>query len=177
MSETTVSPILSTLSLLALGGAFVVTVSLTSPAATNLHTFIQRRGPWLALAVAATAMTGSLYYSEVADFVPCEFCWYQRITMYPLALILLIAAITNDRRIGRYVIPIALIGLTLSTYHYQLQLFPEQASSCTDGIPCHFQWVNQFGFVSIPFMSGSGFLAILTLHLAIWRAGNTTNEA
>ena len=176
MSETTVSPILATLALLALAGAIVITISLTSPGATNLHALIQRRGLWLAFAVAATAMSGSLYYSEIANFPPCEFCWYQRIAMYPLALILLIAAITNDRRIGRYVIPVALIGVALSTYHVQLQLFPEQASSCTSGIPCHYQWVNQFGFVSIPFMAGSGFLAILALHIAIWRADRTTSK-
>jgi len=174
MSETTVSPILATLALLALAGAIVVTLSLTSSGASNLHSLIQRRGLWLAFGVAATAMAGSLYYSEVAGFLPCEFCWYQRIAMYPLAFILLIAAITDDHRIGRYVILIALIGLALSTYHYQLQFFPEQASSCTFGIPCHYQWVNQFGFVSIPFMASSAFLAILALHLTIWRADRTT---
>jgi len=177
MSETTVSPILATLALLALGGAFVVTVSLTSSGATNLHALIQHQGRWLAFAVAATAMSGSLYYSEIANFPPCDFCWYQRIAMYPLALILLVAAITNDRKIFRYVIPVAVIGVALSAYHIQLQLFPEQASSCAPAIPCHTQWVDQFGFVSIPFMAGAGFLAILALHLAIWRAGRTTPEA
>jgi disulfide bond formation protein DsbB len=170
MSETTVSPILATLTLLALGGAFVVTVSLTSKGATNLHTLIQQRGRWIAFIIAATAMSSSLYYSAIANFPPCDFCYYQRIAMYPLALILLIAGITNDRKSFRYVIPITLIGLTLSGYHYQLQLFPEQASSCAPAIPCYTQWVDQFGFVSIPFMAGSGFLAILALHIALWRA-------
>ena len=177
MSETTVSPILASLALIALASAFVITISLTSTGATSLHALIRQRGRWLAFAVAATAMSGSLYYSEIANFPPCDFCWYQRIAMYPLALILLIAAISNDRQIGRYVIPIALIGLALSTYHYQLQLFPEQASSCQPAIPCHTQWVDQFGFVSIPFMAGSSFLAILALHLAIWRIDRAAPEA
>ena len=177
MSETTVSPILATLALFALGGAFVVTISLTSSGATSLHSLIQHRGRWLAFAIAATAMGGSLYYSEIANFPPCDFCWYQRIAMYPLALILLIAAATNDRRIARYVIPIAVIGVALSAYHIQLQLFPEQASSCQAAVPCHTQWVDEFGFVSIPFMAGSGFLAILALHLAMWRADRAASEA
>ncbi len=176
MSETTVSPILATFALLALGGAFVVAVSLTSSGATSLHALIQYRGRWLAFAVAATAMAGSLYYSEIANFPPCDFCWYQRIAMYPLALILLIAAVTNDRKSFRYVIPIAVIGIALSAYHIQLQLFPEQASSCQAAVPCHTQWVDQFGFVSIPFMAGSGFLAILALHIAIWRTDRVTAE-
>jgi len=170
MSETTISPILALLALLALGASFVVTVSLTSPGATSLHSLIQHRGRWFAFSVAAISMVGSLYYSEIANFPPCDFCWYQRIAMYPLALILLIAAVTNDRRIARYVIPIAVIGIALSAYHVQLQLFPEQDSSCSVTIPCHTQWIDQFGFVSIPFMAGSGFLAILAIHLAIWRA-------
>jgi disulfide bond formation protein DsbB len=176
MGEATVSPVLATLALLALGTTFVVTVSLTSTGATNLHTLIQQRGRWIAFAIAATAMSGSLYYSEIANFPPCDFCWYQRIAMYPLTLILLIAAITNDRKSFRYVIPIAVIGIALSAYHVQLQLFPEQASSCTPAIPCHTQWVDQFGFASIPFMAGSGFLAILALHLAIWRADRVASE-
>jgi disulfide bond formation protein DsbB len=176
MSETTISPIIAALALLALGGAFVITVSLTSPGATNLQALIQHRGRWLAFAVAATAMASSLYYSEIANFPPCDFCWYQRIAMYPLTLILLIAAITNDRRVARYVIPIAVIGVALSGYHVQLQLFPEQASSCTPTVPCHTQWVDEFGFVSIPFMAGSGFLAILALHVAIWRADRAAAE-
>ena len=177
MSETTVSPLLAALALVALGGAFVVAASLTSTGATNLQALIQHRGRWLAFAVAATATAGSLYYSEIANFPPCDFCWYQRIAMYPLALILFIAAVTNDRRIARYVIPIAVIGVALSAYHIQLQLFPEQASACQAAVPCHTQWVDQFGFVSIPFMAGSGFLAILALHIALWRTAPATAQA
>jgi disulfide bond formation protein DsbB len=120
--------------------------------------------------VAGGAMAASLYYSEGVGFPPCEFCWYQRIAMYPIAAILLIAAIFDDQRIFRYVLPIALIGAALSTYHYQLQLFPEQASVCSPTVPCHQQWVDEFGFVSIPLMALSGFVAIITLQVAMLRA-------
>ena len=128
------------------------------------------RGRWLAFFVAAGAVASSLYYSESVGFIPCEFCWYQRIAMYPLAVILLVAAVTNDHRATRYVAPIALIGVALSVYHYQLQLFPDQASSCSSGVPCHSRYVEAFGFVSIPLMALCGFIAILALQVAMHRA-------
>ncbi|MCB0997351.1 MAG: disulfide bond formation protein B [Acidimicrobiales bacterium] len=131
----------------------------------------------LAFVVAATAMLGSLYYSERAHYTPCEFCWYQRICMYPLAGILLIAAIRRDRRIGLYGLPLAIAGVCLSIYHYQLQLFPDQGSSCDTTAPCTFQWVDQFGFMSIPFMAGCGFVAIIGLLTAslVWDLDDAKN--
>ena len=125
---------------------------------------------WIAWGMAVVATAGSLYFSEIANFVPCTYCWYQRIAMYPVAAILLIAAITRDERAVRYVIPIAVIGLGLSIYHYQLQLFPEQATACSSGVPCNAKYVEEFGFVSIPFMAGCGFIAVIALQVAMLRA-------
>lgn len=170
MSESTVSPILALVALLTAAGSVALAVSITAPGAYNLRALIDQRGRWLAFLVAGGAMAASLYYSESVGFPPCEFCWYQRIAMYPLAAILLIAAIFDDRRIFRYVMSIALIGIALSTYHYQLQLFPEQASGCSPTVPCHAQWVDEFGFVSIPLMALCGFVAIIALHVAMIRA-------
>lgn len=117
----------------------------------------------LAFVVAATAMAGSLYYSESAGYTPCLYCWYQRICMYPLAAILGIAALRRDHMVGIYALPIAVVGLGLSVYHYQLQMFPGQGSACDASAPCTFQFVDTFGFVSIPFMAGCGFVAIIGL--------------
>ena len=170
MSESTVSPILAMLALLAAAGSIALAVSIAAPGAYNLRAFIIERGSWLAFLVAGVAMAASLYYSEHVGFVPCEFCWYQRIAMYPLAVMLAIAAATRDARIVRYVIPIAVIGIGLSIYHYQLQLFPEQSSACSSGVPCNAKYVEAFGFVSIPFMAGCGFLAVIALQIAVLRA-------
>ncbi len=170
MSESTVSPILALLAMLSAAGSVALALSITAPGAYNLRAFVIQRGHWLAFAVAAGAMAASLYYSEHVGFIPCEFCWYQRIAMYPLAAILLVAAITRDERAIRYVLPIAVIGLGLAIYHYQLQLFPDQASACSSGVPCNAKYVEEFGFVSIPFMAGSGFVAIIALHVAMLRA-------
>jgi disulfide bond formation protein DsbB len=177
MSESTVSPILALLALVAAAGSIALAASIAAPGAYNLRALIDERGRWLAFLVAAVATGGSLYYSEIAGFLPCEFCWYQRIAMYPLAVILLVAAATGDRRVDRYVVPIAILGAAASVYHYQLQLFPEQATVCSSGIPCNGRYVEQFDFVSIPLMALCGFVAILALHLAMRRAGKIEDLA
>lgn len=120
--------------------------------------------------IAAVAMGSSLYYSEVAGFTPCDFCWYQRIAMYPLAVLLLVAVVTRFRIDPRFIVALAGVGLAISIYHYQLQLFPDQAQVCTaSAVSCTVRFVEDFSFVSIPFMAGAGFLAILLLQVAEWR--------
>ncbi|MGE3960377.1 MAG: disulfide oxidoreductase [Dehalococcoidia bacterium] len=170
MSEATVSSILATGALAVVGLSVAMALGASAPGATSLRTLLLRQGRWLSFAIAGIAMAGSLYYSEVADFVPCLFCWYQRIAMYPLAVVLLVAAVTRDDRVGKYVIPIAVIGLALSVYHYQLQVFPEQGGACAEGVPCSARYVEQFGFISIPFMAGCGFVSVLALQFAMIRA-------
>ena len=125
----------------------------------------------LALAIASASTAGSLYYSEVAGYPPCEMCWYQRICMYSLVPVLAVALIRRDRRGGWYGLPLALAGLGLSVYHYQLQLFPDQGSTCDVAAPCTYQWVDSLGFVSIPFMAGSGFVGVAGLLLLSLRSG------
>jgi len=120
----------------------------------------------LAWIVAAVATLGSLYYSEVAHFLPCKLCWYQRIAMYPLAVVLGIAALRSDHGFRRYVLPVVAIGAGISAYHYQLERFPAQASlACSVDVPCTTVWVWQFHYISIPFMALSAFALIATLLL------------
>ncbi len=125
----------------------------------------------LALVIAAVSTAGSLYYSEVAGYPPCEMCWYQRICMYALVPVLAVALIRRDGRGGWYALPLALAGLGLSVYHYQLQLFPGQGSTCDASAPCTYQWVDSLGFVSIPFMAGGGFVGVAGLTLLSLRSG------
>ncbi|MFP5297831.1 MAG: disulfide oxidoreductase [Actinomycetota bacterium] len=122
---------------------------------------------WFAWSIALTATLGSLYYSEVAGFTPCKLCWYQRIAMYPLVVVLGIAAVKFDHRIRRYVLPIVSIGALISSYHYLLERFPswESGASCDPVAPCSVTWVWEFHFISIPFMALSGFAAIGALLL------------
>jgi disulfide bond formation protein DsbB len=119
---------------------------------------------WFAWIVATVATLGSLYLSEVAHFIPCTLCWYQRIGMYPLPVILGIAAFRRDLGVRRYVVPMAAIAGFISLYHYQLERFPGQGESfCTVQAPCTIVWIWRFHFISIPFMALSAFALIVTL--------------
>ena len=120
----------------------------------------------LAFSVAAVSTAGSLWFSEVGDFVPCQLCWFQRIAMYPLVVVLGVAVWRGDPDPRWRVLPFSVVGLLVSAYHYQLQLFPDQGSSCDVTAPCTQRWVEEFGFVSIPFMALCGFAAVTTLVLA-----------
>ena len=120
---------------------------------------------WLAFAVAATATLGSLYLSESAHLIPCTLCWYQRIAMYPLSVILLIAAFRRDHGIRIYAATIATIGAVIALYHRLVQEFPslDSATACSSSIPCTAAYLTEFGFITIPYMALSGFLFILAL--------------
>ena len=123
---------------------------------------------WLAFAVAVTATAGSLFLSEVAHLVPCTLCWYQRIAMYPLVLILGIAAWRRDPGIRRYAIPLASIGAVIAAYHVALQRLPGLPSgACSLAAPCSAIELERFGFVTIPVMALIGFLAILAVLLGL----------
>ncbi|MCM2677316.1 disulfide oxidoreductase [Alkalicoccobacillus plakortidis] len=127
---------------------------------------------YFAWITAMIATLGSLYFSEVKGFVPCEMCWYQRILMYPLALILGIAAYHNDSRIKKYVLPLSIIGAVTSLYHYSLQKLPSlvTASPCSEGVPCNMQYINWFGFVTIPFLALVAF-CLISVFLILARKG------
>ncbi len=120
---------------------------------------------WAAWAVAAVTTMGSLYYSQVAHYVPCELCWYQRICMYPLAIVLLVAAVARDHRAWRYVVGPAAIGVVIAAYHTQLQAYPEQRTFCSTLNPCTTRYVWEFGFVSLPFMALAAFTFIIVMML------------
>jgi disulfide bond formation protein DsbB len=122
------------------------------------------RAIWLAWVVALVSTAGSLFYSEVIGFEPCRLCWFQRIAMYPMAVILLVGAIRRERQVKFYALPLALGGLAISIWHYLIQAFPalEGGGSC-GAVPCSARYVEVFGFISIPFMAGAGFIVISVL--------------
>jgi disulfide bond formation protein DsbB len=118
----------------------------------------------LAWLVAAVATAGSLYYSEIADFVPCRLCWFQRICMYPLSVVLLVGVILRDHRARWYAAPFVVVGAPLSLYHWLMErgVFSE-SSSCSATVPCAVPWFTELGYVTLAFMAMSGFLLIGTL--------------
>jgi disulfide bond formation protein DsbB len=126
---------------------------------------------WLALLVALTATSGSLYFSEVAHFTPCALCWYQRIAMYPMVVILGIAALRGDAGVALYAVPVAAIGALISAWHIGVERIPGLPSgACSLDVPCSLIYVQVVGFVTIPTMALAGFLSIITL-LSLARSG------
>jgi len=110
---------------------------------------------WL---VALVATLGSLYYSEVRNFIPCTLCWYQRVAMYPLALMLGIATWRNDPQIRPYALTLSLLGLFWSSYHLLELWMPGLAPSvCKGPIPCNIEYMPSF---PIPLQAAIAFLLI-----------------
>lgn len=129
-------------------------------------------------AVAAVCMAGSLYLSEIANYPPCLMCWYQRIAMYPLVILMGVAALRKDSGVKWYSVPLGLLGVSVSIYHYLIEWFPDSvAHACTEDVPCSTVWFRKFGFLSIPAMAGIGFLLVVTLSLlSTARRGDTRTE-
>jgi disulfide bond formation protein DsbB len=119
----------------------------------------------LATAIAAVATGGSLYLSEVAGYLPCALCWYQRIAMYPLTVVLGVAAVRRDRQVWRTAVPIAAIGAAVSVWHIVIERNPALGGPCDPTAPCSIRWVEEFGFLTLPTMALSAFLAIIVLTL------------
>lgn len=125
-------------------------------------------GWWLLFAawlIAAAASLGTLFQSEVMKLAPCELCWYQRIFMFPLALMLPLALFPPDVRIVRYALPLALAGALVALYQLLLTwgVIPEVIRPCTQGVPCsEAQWV-WLGFVTVPLLATLAFATISVL--------------
>lgn len=135
--------------------------------------WILENGLPLAWAVALIATVGSLYFSEVVGFIPCNLCWYQRILMYPLVLLLGIAAVRKDWNQTLYVLPMCVIGFCISLYHNLLEKttwFDKSHDNVCGIVPCDTLYINWFGFVTIPFLAGTAFLIIGILSIMVRRA-------
>jgi disulfide bond formation protein DsbB len=133
---------------------------------------------WLAFLVSAVATGGSLFFSEVARFVPCELCWFQRISMYPLSITTLLAALFNDHRAARYLLPLPLVGAGVSSYHLLVENgVVKQAQACLVSAPggCATKWIDEFGYMTIPTLALGGF-ALAFAFLLLASLGSPTAE-
>lgn len=119
--------------------------------------------------VSATAMLGSLYFSEIAGWEPCRLCWYQRIFMYPIPIILGTSLIIKDKKnINRYVAVLSFFGILFAGYHYISQkvlMYFSTGICSTDRVSCFVEYFRMFGYINIPMMALTGFLIIFVLSL------------
>ncbi len=133
---------------------------------------LQIQAQWAAWVVAAVATGGSMYFSEIAHYVPCQLCWYQRICMYPLSIVLLVGAILRDRRVVLYSMVFPVIGALVSIRHIYIENNPEaESASCRVGAPCSTKYVDEFGYITIPVLALTAFVLIGLLLGIVWLAG------
>lgn len=112
--------------------------------------------------IALVATVGSLFFSEVMNLPPCVLCWYQRIAMYPLVIVIGAGIIMRDTKLKNYALPLALIGLAISIYHNLLYygILPESIAPCTQGISCTTVQLQWLGFITIPLMALTAFIGV-----------------
>jgi len=123
---------------------------------------------WLAFVVASIATGGSLFFSEIAHFVPCELCWYQRICMYPLSITTLLAALFDDPRAARYLLPLPVVGAGVSVYHLLVENgVVGESLTCRISAPggCTVKWINEFGYMTIPTLALTAFALVFAFLL------------
>ncbi|MDD3618159.1 MAG: disulfide bond formation protein B [Desulfobulbaceae bacterium] len=124
---------------------------------------------WLTVSISTL---GSLFFSWVMEFAPCVLCWYQRICLFPLVVILAAGLFPLDRRVVRYSLPLAVLGWLTAFYHNLLYagIVPETIQPCARGVSCKEEYIDLFGFISIPMLSLLSFSTIIALLLLFkWR--------
>jgi disulfide bond formation protein DsbB len=152
------------------GAVFLLVARLLAPSvplAARLGRAVVARRTAFTLVVAGCATLGSLYFSEFADYVPCRYCWFQRIFMYPIAFVAVVALVRRDRGARWYVLPLAAIGSAISTWHYLIEWNPQwEGDTCgLFGPACSVPWFRTFGFVSLALMALCAFAAIIVVNV------------
>lgn len=168
-----VRPVLATLAvasqvLLGLTMLLALVSLVWAPARRLLADLRDTLGPgalWLAWTVAAVATLGSLFFSEISHFIPCRLCWFQRIAMYPLFVVLLVGALRRDVRAAFwYAIVFPVVGAGVSVYHLYIEAHPEaESKSCIIGVPCSTKWIDEFGYVTMPMLALTAFASVFAL--------------
>ena len=122
--------------------------------------------------ISLVAMLGSLYFSEIRGYEPCTLCWYQRILMYPIVIIATVAYIQKNAKIALTTAVFSIIGAAMSLYHYSLQKldFLQSTAPACGRVPCTGQYINWFGFITIPFLALTAFVLIAIMSIYMLKA-------
>jgi disulfide bond formation protein DsbB len=126
---------------------------------------------FLAWFVAGISTMGSVFFSHVMEFAPCVLCWYQRIFLFPLVLILAAGLFPFDRKVVKFALPLAIAGWLTALYHNLLYvgIIPESIQPCSKGVSCTEEYIELFGFLTIPMLSLISFSVIAALLIALKR--------
>lgn len=126
---------------------------------------------FLAWIVAGASTLGSLFFSYVMEFAPCVLCWYQRIFLFPLVLVLAAGLFPFDRRVIKFAMPLTIAGWLTALYHNLLYagIIPESLQPCSQGVSCTEEYIELFGFLTIPMLSLLSFSTIAVLLVILKR--------
>lgn len=123
---------------------------------------------WL---LATSSTMGSVFFSHVMEFAPCVLCWYQRICLFPLVILLAVGLFSFDKNVVKYTLPLAIAGWLTAFYHTLLYagIIPKSIQPCTQGVSCTEEYINMFGFITIPMLSLLSFSMIIPLLVILKR--------
>lgn len=127
-----------------------------------MKAFIKNHALYMAWLIALIGLLCSVFFGELLHHEPCRLCWYQRVCLFPLVLILGIAAYKEDARIIVYAMPLALLGIFFALYQVLGIFIPKMSTPALCGykINCSEQLMEFWGFLSFPLISLIGFLLI-----------------
>jgi len=136
----------------------------------SIKDFFGKNGLLFALIISLSSIIGSLYFSIILEYPPCELCWYQRVFMYPIAFVILASMIFKKKDASLYSIVLASVGFLVSLYHVIILNLPNVVEICAVGeVSCLTEYFTYFGYVTIPVMSLTGFLMIIVFCLLSWK--------
>jgi disulfide bond formation protein DsbB len=167
-SVTNIASFLTVLADIAAVILFVIFITPLKEAGTGekIARWVGRHSIWLAFTVCAASIAGSIFYSSIAGFAPCELCWWQRIFLYPQAILLAIAYFTDDEHIHKYIIALSSFGFAIAAYNVYLQFGGEGIAPCAvGGVSCSLRYFLEFGYVTIPTMSLTAFGLLIVIML------------
>lgn len=170
-----VSTVNQALAILTIAGQIILVILIASLVIKRNEplNFFAKNALAFSFIVALTATLVSLFYSEAAGYEPCKLCWFQRILMYPQAIILGLAWLKKDRGVILYSLALSTSGALIAGYHYLLQIGLAPSVNCSAvgySISCSQRFVMQFGYITIPLMSLTAFLIILSFMLMLKRS-------
>ena len=153
--------------LVALGQIFIITFLIYllffRKYKNKLSYFITNNAIPLALLIAIVATFGSLYYSEIANFKPCDLCWFQRIFMYPQVILLSIAWFKKETHIIDYSLGLIGFGTIIAIYHNYIYYVAQTTPFCSISTPCTQTYVTGFSYITIPIMALTAFIMLALL--------------
>ena len=137
----------------------------------NYPHMLKRYSPYIAWTTALASLAGSLFFSEVLHYAPCSLCWYGRVLMYPLVVIIGVGILRRETHWLFYAAPLAVAGWLLALYHTLLQwgIIPEVIKPCVVNVPCTTKYINLFGFITIPFLEWLAFSLIAVCLYLYWK--------